>query len=302
FYLYLSKNIFVFAVDTYLSNGLSVIAVQRAFRRHFELPREETWDVSKRKKGPTRSVTTPENVERVRRSLLQCPRRSARKHAIALGMSARSLRRIVHDELHFNPYKMILAQQQLAESDYYVTRQRSCEELVDTLPKDALVFFSDEAHFHLSGSVIKENMRYWSETNPREHHEGPLHSDCHRVVCHFKSRGHRSLLFSGKRSGCNREFRQLLMIPESFSGRLISLGGDVNWSARSPDLAPCDYFLWGYLKSLVYKDRPQTLDDLVDQNFRNRLNQCIDNGGRHLKDILSKLWTIKPPMLYDRQK
>lgn len=86
---------------------------------------------------------------------------------------------------------------------------------------------------------------------------------------------------------------------EAFPGRLISLRGDVNWPARSPDLAPCDYFLWGYLKSLVYNDRPHTLEHLqnnipvhmlerVDRNFRIRLNQCIDNGGRQLKDILFK--------------
>ena len=33
-----------------------------------------------------------------------------------------------------------------------------------------------------------------------------------------------------------------------FPGRLISLRGDVEWPARSPDLSPCDVFLWGYLK------------------------------------------------------
>ena len=31
---------------------------------------------------------------------------------------------------------------------------------------------------------------------------------------------------------------------------------------RSPDLNPCDYFLWGYLKSKVSRSLPKTLDDL----------------------------------------
>ncbi|XP_018338827.1 PREDICTED: uncharacterized protein LOC108746509 isoform X2 [Trachymyrmex septentrionalis] len=71
-------------------------------------------------------------------------------------------------------------------------------------------------------------------------------------------------------------------------------------------LTPCDFFLWGYLKSIVYNDRPETLAHLktnirnaiaeipvdmlqrVTQNFRNRLNQCIDNGGRHLIDVIFK--------------
>ena len=39
---------------------------------------------------------------------------------------------------------------------------------------------SDEAHFHLSGFVNKQNFRYWSATNPIELHERPLHSS--RVI------------------------------------------------------------------------------------------------------------------------
>ncbi|GFW48956.1 hypothetical protein TNCV_3901541 [Trichonephila clavipes] len=38
----------------------------------------------------------------------------------------------------------------------------------------------------------------------------------------------------------------------------------VNWPPRSCDLTPLDYFLWVYVKSLVYADKPQTLDHLED--------------------------------------
>jgi hypothetical protein len=31
---------------------------------------------------------------------------------------------------------------------------------------------------------------------------------------------------------------------------------------RSPDLTPPDYFLWCYLKQVVYSNHPQTIDDL----------------------------------------
>ena len=34
------------------------------------------------------------------------------------------------------------------------------------------------------------------------------------------------------------------------------------WPPQSPDLNPCDYFLWGYLKSVAYNMLPKTLDDL----------------------------------------
>ncbi|GFV91413.1 uncharacterized protein TNCV_899301 [Trichonephila clavipes] len=45
---------------------------------------------------------------------------------------------------------------------------------------------------------------------------------------------------------------------------LISRFGPVNWPPRSCDLTPLDYFLWGYVKSLVYADKLQTLDHLED--------------------------------------
>jgi hypothetical protein len=35
----------------------------------------------------------------------------------------------------------------------------------------------DEAHFHLSGCVKKQNFRYWTDANPRQLHERPLHSE-----------------------------------------------------------------------------------------------------------------------------
>lgn len=56
------------------------------------------------------------------------------------------------------------------------------------------------------------------------------------------------------------------VLRENFPGRLISNRGDIPWPARSPDLAPCDYFLWGYLKSKVYNNRPATLEALKKQH------------------------------------
>uniref|UniRef100_A0A8D9FCT5 Uncharacterized protein n=1 Tax=Cacopsylla melanoneura TaxID=428564 RepID=A0A8D9FCT5_9HEMI len=94
-----------------------------------------------------------------------------------------------------------------------------------------------------------------------------------------------------------------IVCQSKFPGCLICLGGDLPWSARSPDLAPCNYIYCG-LKAEVYKDRPRTLEELknntrreidripiemltkVNRNFRNRLRQCIDSNGRHLNGVL----------------
>jgi hypothetical protein len=42
---------------------------------------------------------------------------------------------------------------------------------------------SDEAHFHLDGSVNKQNCRYWAAENPRQLHQRPLHSPKVTVWC-----------------------------------------------------------------------------------------------------------------------
>ncbi|GFY16641.1 uncharacterized protein TNCV_2787671 [Trichonephila clavipes] len=54
------------------------------------------------------------------------------------------------------------------------------------------------------------------------------------------------------------------LLKDTFGDRLISRFEPVNWPPRSCDLTPLDYFLWRYVKSLVYADKPQTLDHLED--------------------------------------
>ena len=73
------------------------------------------------------------------------------------------------------------------------------------------------------------------------------------------------------------------------------------WPPRSPDLTPCDFFLWGFVQSKMYVDSPSTIQeleakitarmqsipqDLIDssiKNYEKRINQLIDNVGAVLK-------------------
>jgi methylphosphotriester-DNA--protein-cysteine methyltransferase len=75
----------------------------------------------------------PENVEAVRASIQQSPKRSPRKHATALGISSRSLRRILHADLKLHPYKMMLAQE-LSKRDHANRRAISAEILEQVSP------------------------------------------------------------------------------------------------------------------------------------------------------------------------
>jgi len=72
---------------------------------------------------------------------------------MALGISSRSLRRILPADLKQHPYKMMLAQE-LSERDH-ANRRAISAEILEQVPA-AAVLSSDEAHFHISG-VVKKN-------------------------------------------------------------------------------------------------------------------------------------------------
>ncbi|GFU79793.1 PC4 domain-containing protein [Trichonephila clavipes] len=67
---------------------------------------------------------------------------------------------------------------------------------------------------------------------------------------------------------CHTARATIDLLKDTFGDRLISRFGPVNWPPRSCDLTPLDYFLWGYVKSLLYADKPQTLDHLEDNICR----------------------------------
>ncbi|GFY03295.1 uncharacterized protein TNCV_1172541 [Trichonephila clavipes] len=72
------------------------------------------------------------------------------------------------------------------------------------------------------------------------------------------------LWFQQDGATCHTARATIDLLKDTFGDRLFSRFGPVNWPPRSCDLTPLDYFLWGYVKSLVYADKPQTLDHLED--------------------------------------
>jgi len=55
------------------------------------------------------------------------------------------------------------------------------------------------------------------------------------------------------------------------------------WPPRSPDLTPCDFFLWGFVKEAVYvPSLPTTLDDL-----KNHITTTVNSV---TQDILLRVW------------
>ncbi|ENN73471.1 hypothetical protein YQE_09896, partial [Dendroctonus ponderosae] len=78
------------------------------------------------------------------------------------------------------------------------------------------------------------------------------------------------------------------LLQQKFPGCVISRLSDVNWPARSCNLTPLHFILWGYAKDRVYANNTQTLEQLkanicevmtemlpyVNFNFIKRLRFC----------------------------
>ncbi|GFU58263.1 DUF4817 domain-containing protein [Trichonephila clavipes] len=139
------------------------------------------------------------------------------------------------------------------------------------------ILFSDD---WLTGYVNKQNCRIWSEANPQEYVEKPLHPEKLTVWCalwtggitgpyFFKSdEGHnvtvngdryramiinffipelnnhdvQELWFQQDGATCHTARATIHLLKYTFGDRLISRFGPVNWPPRSRDLTPLDYF------------------------------------------------------------
>jgi len=121
---------------------------------------------------------------------VKSPRHSVRRHSTATGLSDRSVWRILHKDLNFHPYKTVIVQE-LNNRDM-ANRRISSEQLLEMLNDDSVIntlLMIDEAHFHLSGYVNKQNYHSWAPENPQELHQRPLHSERLTVWCGIASFG-----------------------------------------------------------------------------------------------------------------
>jgi len=139
-----------------------------------------TASATKKQGESARTVRTMENVEAVRNAVVQSPRRSAVHHAQTLRLSDTNVQRILHQDLNFHTYKLMPVQQ-LNEQDFG-RRTTFAETMLKMFEEDPelVILTSDKAHFHLNGSMNKQNFRYWLTINPRQVHKHLLH--CGRVT------------------------------------------------------------------------------------------------------------------------
>lgn len=273
-----------------------------------------------------------ENVKNQLKTLYkENPSLSLRKAACVLGISYNATRDVLKNHLHLKPYKY---------NDYHELEPEDYPKRVKfaswflSLPKNSHEWFvfSDEAYFYLTQSINKQNNRMWLESRPIDWIERPLHDKKVLVWCaisaakiygpyffeetvnqhnyldmlriffwpkHLRTESYKNYYF--QQDGATPHTADL--VQEWLSSKLLDKFIDkTQWPPRSPDLNPCDYFLWGYLKSKVYNPLPKNLNDLKSNiereikkinremlkstmlNFEKRCTLLITVKGEHIEN------------------
>ena len=161
-----------------------------------------------------------------------------------------------------------------------------CDWFLRQLEEDAeflsSVMFSDQANFYVKGEVNRQNVRYWSDTNPhwftdnkqqgadrvmvwcglwKDRLFGPyffygnVTSDMYlsvlkELMAHLNIFGSRPAWFMQDGAPPHYSLEMRRCLNQTFPGHWIGRRGLVELAPRSPDLNPLDFSIWGYLKAI----------------------------------------------------
>ena len=254
---------------------------------------------------------------------------------LELGIFQTSAWRILKKDLKFKPYHLKLLYK--LNEDNFAHRVEFSElflerDQADPSWKDSILW-SDEAIFSLAETVNRHNCVYWDSQNPNRYVEtdnlgaqkvmvwaaisstrkiGPffdqsvtatsylrmLNEDVLPVISQWEEFEHLTFQQDGAPPHYARTVRNFL--DETFP-EWIGRRGTIEWPARSPDMTPLDFFLWGYLKDRVFarspRDIPQ-LKEIIKEEFDaipqemvrkacrsvvNRCQICIEIDGKQIK-------------------
>lgn len=291
--------------------------------------------------GRPRSTRTVDFEELVLNEISENPEKSTRGLALQFNSSKSIIWEILHEQ---QLYPFHVQQVQTLLPHDYAPRVVLCEWFVQKcLAPNFLttVLFTDEARFTRTAIINYHNQHIWADENPhaikpnRPQQQFSVNIWAGIIADHLvmfelppRLNGINYLNFLREElptlfedvplqlrqkmwfmhDGAPPHFRVAVRdhLNAHFRNRWIGRGGPVPWPARSPDLNPLDFYLWGHLKTLVYNSQIDTVDELrlkilngietirqtpgiferVRQSFRRRLDACIENNGGHFEHHL----------------
>lgn len=292
------------------------------------------------KKRQKRS-TGPETQMQVLQAVVENPKISLRKISKTLPCNvSKSSAGTILKSNKFYPYKPRYIHT-LKPRDFE-TRFLFCAWLQGELEDDPFfarkILFSDEATFTSNGVVCSQNCRWWSDENPnfliecrdqysfktnvwcgilRNQIVGPyffrenitsevylnfLRIQLFEFIHELPLNLRRTLWYQHDGAPCHSAARVTQFLNRAFPRQWIGRRSVFSWPARSPDITPLDFFLWGVLKEKVYLHRPfQNIDHLeriisdsvreitpdmvraAVAEFTRRTVVCMERDGAHVE-------------------
>lgn len=288
-------------------------------------------------------IIRPDQEDEVLVQVTGDPETSTRRLSLATGISQSSIVRLLKKEkfhpFHFTPVQNLLPRD-------YPTRVSFCRRMRRKQNEDRSfyknILFTDEATFTRRGVFNWRNSHSWQLENPhliRERHfqyEFKINVWCGIIGDKFLGpielppnlngelylnflRNQLPELFDDiplivrinmwyMQDGAPPHFSLQVRnyLNEVFPNRWIGRGSQFPWPPRSPDFNPMDFYVWGYMKSLVYSKTIDTREELwrriqeaadtirtnlatffsVRKSLSKRLKRCIEVGGGHVEHVL----------------
>lgn len=253
----------------------------RAWYRRFK----ETGSVLKRTSSG-RPSTSDADVARVQQAFIRSPSKSIRCASRQLQLPTTTVHRVLHKRLKLHAYKVQLLH--ALQPDDRPKRKSFAVDILSRIDDDPdflkKVMFTDEACFHVSGKVNRHNVRIWGSENPHFSMEMVRDSPKVNVWCGLLHDRVIGPFFFAEASITSAVYLDMLeqfafpqiedlqpdivlqqdgapphwglvvraALDDKFPGRWVGRGGPIPWPPRSPDITPLDFFLWGFVKDVVY--------------------------------------------------
>lgn len=257
-----------------------------------------------------------------------------RQIADEIGVSRSTVTRILKRN-KYKSYKVQKCQEIFPEDNF--ARMEFCESVMEKANRDEYfiqnILFTDESTFPRHGKHNPSVLRYWSRKNQHlvrnvrtqypeklnvwagilgDNIIGPFVVDGNLNGVKYLDLLRTRIIPAVRRlnvdfdaiwfmqDGCPAHNSRLVreFLENTFPNRVISGKGTIIWPPRSPDLNPCDFFLWGYVKQNLYSFAtipnlqqlqvelfrifaaitPRTLEG-VRREFYNRLGYCLGREG-----------------------
>lgn len=268
--------------------------------------------------------SSDETQNKVLQAVVENPEISTRQIEYNVGV-AKSTAQFILRKNRYHPYTFRICQG-LKLGDFERRRHfsewytRACEENLNFPSK---IIWSDESMVTNNGIFNRRNTHYWAQKNPRvkkisRHQErfgfnmwcgilgtkilGPfiyhnsltaerylhlLQNDLEYCLDNLPLAQVNSCWFQqdGAPAHNSRQVREYLS--QRFPGKWIGTFSEVSWPARSPDLTPLDFFIWGFVKNRIYQYSFES-----EQQLRERVTAAFNSiTPEMLRDVLSS--TVK---------